>query len=486
MADDTIQIDVKTTADTAGLDKTSQALNDVSAAGNKSAQAATASATKHKAFGDALRNLASRNINGAISSLGQLGVKFKDIGGIAMAGGAAVAIWGSNLKKWIGAANEVKKLDIENSVQNTADHAGMLAQNFERSATAVSALAEKEKAMQTLADTTRALTAEIDKQNIANERARELAGVTDDLQREAINIKYDRQLAAVDARSGQQNVAADKARMEQEAADLARQNEILRQGVTNNSLIARRKRMTAQQLGEQGEKELSFFENLEWNRGKRVENAKSYYAKAADEIEGVAGLNQDSRAKLDQVKANEAKIEALKKQIETVIPLKQQLEAAKSTGTDIKIAANVMDSQAAAAKTKEREEADARALADAQQRRTALTGERQALLDLADPAQSAYEEAARASAIAGNKLAMGQAQWQGSRNTAMRDKSLAPLQEQAGAAAASASQAEASLQRTIQTTNAAVRNIDAALKQLDAQIGRLGSRMAAARGDQAI
>lgn len=479
----------KKAADDIGkLDKAAQ---DAAQAQQKLGQSAAASASKHKVFGDALRNLAGGNIAGAITALEQLGTKFKNMGGILMAGGAAVAVWGSNLKKWIGAANEVKKLDIENSIQNTAGYAQMLAQNFERAATAAGLLSEKEKALQSLADTTRGLTAEIERQNIANERARELALATDDLQREAINIKYDRKLADVDARSGKQSVEADKARLEQEAADLTRQNELLRQGVSNNNKVGARKRMNAEELGNQGDMELSVCKSGVLNRRDRVNNARGYYDKQAGELDAVDGLNQDSRAKLDQIKANEAKIEALKKQVETVIPLKQQLEAAKSTGTDIGIAANVVglrDSRnaasAAAAKAKAQEEADAQALADAQYQRNTLAGRRSELERSIDPAQAAADAANRSAAEAANQLAGGQAKWAGSRNTTMRDKELGPLQDRANSAAAAAAGAEQTLQRTIKSTEDAVKTIDATLTKLDAQISRLGSRMAATRGDQ--
>ena len=490
MADDTIKIDVKTTSDTSGLDKTAKALDNVSKASGSSAKSAADSANKHKVFGDVLRNVVTGNINGAITAAQSWGVKVKDIGGVLMAATAAIGIWASNIKKWISAANETKKLDIEDSIRNTAGNAQMLAQNMERSATAISSLSEQEKSVQSLEEATRNLTMEIERQNIANERARELAAATDDLQRQAINIKYDKQLAGVDSRAGKQGVEDEKKRIEQQALDLQRENELLKQSVLNNGQMVGKKLNNAQMLAEQGDDEQSFWKTGVWNRGTRIANSKSFYEKQGAEIDSAGELNQDSRAKLDQIKANEAKIAALQEQVAKVIPLKEQLASAKDTGTQIGIAGNVgtlYDDRAKQAKeaaaAQAEEEARARALSDAQYQRDQLAAKRDVLLGSADPARAAANEAGRASALAQGALAQGQARWAGSRNTTMRDKDLGPLIEQANTTASQAAAAEASLQRALKTSNEAVKAIDKTIREFDSQIARLGNHAASARGD---
>lgn len=490
MADDTIKIDVKTTSDTSGLDKTAKALDNVSTASGTSAKAATESANKHKVFGDVMRNAVTGNINGAITSLQSLGTKYKDLGGVVMAAGAAIGIWAGNIKKWIGAANETKKLEIETSIQNTASYADMLAQNLERSSVALSALSEKEKAVQSLGEATRNLTMDIERQNIANERARELATATDDLQRQAINIKYDKQLAGVDSKAGTQSVDDEKKRIEQQALDLQRENELLRSGISNNTKIVGKKLANAQQLGEQGDDEQSFWKTGVWNRRTRISNATSLYEKQGAEIDNAGELNQDSRAKLDQIKANEAKIADLQKQIAQVIPLKSQLVEAKNTGTQIGIAGQVgalYEARTQQAKETEAaraaEEARARELSDAQFQRNQLEGKRNDAINSVNPARSAVDEASRASALAQGALAQGQARWAGTTNPHMRDRDLGPLIEQANTTAAGAAQAEAALQRAIKTSNEAVKAIDKTIREFDSQIAKLGSQAASARGD---
>lgn len=493
MSTDKVRIDIETKSDLTGAQKAEKSLESL----KKTAQGSSAeisksakeAANKTAAFGNALRSLVRGDAHGAMSSLQGLGTKFKSLGGVAAAASAAIAVWAANLRNWMGAINRDKKLAIEDSIANAASSAEMLANNFERAATAIRSTSEQEKGMRSLFEATRDLTLEIERQNISNARARELATATNDLQTEEINIKYDRQLADVERRGRAASMEDEKAAAEQERRDLERENQMLREQIRGDKRQMGVHQRAVQGLGELAERQMSW---KPWVSGRGITpgarregiaEANATLAQQTAELSKIDDIIKSSKSKLGKIKENEARISQIKQMESATAPLRKTLENARVEATDISLGARAD----VVAKTHQAQaDEDARvaaALSEAQARRAALTEDRARLLDATAPAEARASDAAKAASAASARLLQAEGMWMGSRNTIMRDKSLAPLREDAQSAQAAAISAEQSLQRTIKTTTEAVKAVDATLKELDREIAKLASRQSAGRVD---
>lgn len=506
MADQNIEIKVTTVAEGDGAKKTADELGKVDQAakataksqekmGREAERAAAGKASKFKAVGDAIKNFLGGSADSAIASLQQLGPKIAAGGAVAMASVGAFKAVSAAIERLRTAATEAKKAEIDILVKNAAEAAEQGALSFAAMGRAIAAAADKREGLAAIAKEAADLADQLERQNIANNRAKELSGATDEIERAKINRKYDEQLAGLDSRARDRGVSSEAERIERERQRLAEENDLLRKGIQDDRRNVGRLSQAAQMAGEEGDAQLPRWATPLVDIGgwdtKKMERAKAYY----DQQGELTGKAQETlvgmREKAERIKANEQAMQLLEERKKAVVPAMRQLNAATDMGAIISsasagtaIARSERKRAAEKAAAEKKEEEAAQELAKAQYQRSSLLGRRAELQKEIAPAQAEADAASRAAAEAANRLAATGAKWAGSDNKRWRDQEMEPLKEQAESAASAAAGAERTLQRTINSTEKAVREIDATLKQLDAQIEKLGSRMAAGRGDQ--
>ena len=374
MADQNIEIKVTTVAEGDGAKKTADELGKVDQAakataksqekmGREAERAAAGKASKFKAVGDAIKNFLGGSADSAIASLQQLGPKIAAAGAVAMASVGAFKAIGAAIERFRAASVEAKKAEINILAKNAAEAAEQGARSFEAMGRAIAAAAGKREGLAAIAKEAADLADQLERQNIANNRAKELSGATDEIERAKINRKYDEQLAGLDSRARDRGVSSEAERIEREKQRLAEENDLLRKGIQDDRRNVGRLSQAAQMAGEEGDAQLPRWATPLVDIGgwdtKKMERAKAYY----DQQGELTGKAQETlggmREKAERIKANEQAMQLLEERKKAVVPAMRQLNAATDMGA-------VVSSASAGADIRRMEEARA-----SEERRTA-------------------------------------------------------------------------------------------------------------------